>query len=514
MDNNNIQLALNEANQYSFKDLSLMIGCIYHWNGYGARRAPPHLLLPELADVCPIDSGKTPSLEEALSVINMFNDAYNKFRYEKLTPHIFSNQKEEDVQELNISRIPSESIVNPDSEVRMMEYLLEKYQPVDNILIEKYGFRTRDLLRTIRYIRILMAAGLSGYDDPELPIFKMKRGASDHYKLEWETPPDDFYIKWKNSCSFDLENEYSFLRKETKNVLRFLSTGQLSYSVKDYAFRRWAFLSEGNNTSVLLDPPNLVNTLLTAVHIGLLNIMNPKEMGSYFRVIGKQFEKMVADSFRKFYPSAAINPNKKYQGQVGDTDIEVILDQDFTILAQCKSNQPVQKNVRKDERIFTEFYTKSVLKAAQQAKESLECHPNAKSVKSVFIIIDSYLPGLFVLQGRSGDTYRALNELPSAIILNYFDFKYLLYRIPHQDLPRYLDWRNTVASLKIPIYNDEYDLIRFYLKTVEEGVYEQMIDFFRMSDTIGLPPMINFIGYDEEWEEEGFASLDFKLGIN
>ncbi|MCL4327993.1 MAG: hypothetical protein M1151_00680 [Candidatus Thermoplasmatota archaeon] len=513
MDQNPIQFALNKAKQYSFEDLSLMIGCIYHWNGYGAQRPLYHLLLSELADLCPLSGEMTPTLEDALNLINTFSDEYNKYRSEKLSSHIFSDQEGDDVEELTISRIASESIINPDSEARLMEYILDKFQPIDQLLFEKLGFRTRDLLRTIRYIEILMQADFLDYNEIELPIFKMRRGSPDHYKQEWEIPPYDFYIQWKRSNSFDLENEYSFLRPETKSVFRFLSSSQAAFSTKEYAFRRWAFLKKEIDTAVLLDPTHLANTLLTAVHIGLLNSVTQIEKGRYLESIGKQFEEMIANSFRQAYPFATINPNKKYPGQVGDTDIEVTLEEDFCILAQCKSNQLIQKNAKKDDRTFAEFYNKSVLRAAQQAKESLEFHPNAKSVKSVFIIIDSYLPGIFVLQGRSGDTYRALKELPSPIVMNYFDFKYLLYRIPFRNLARYLEWRDKVISLGILILYDEYDLIRFYLKTVEEGLEEQMLDLFKFGAEKGLPPKIIFIGYDEEWETEGFASLDLKLGL-
>lgn len=513
MDHVPIQASLTAAKNYSFAELCSKIYTIYAYNGFGAKNPQPHNLFMELADICPQSGGRSPTFMEAMNIIESFRISFNEQRELMMQAAQFFTNSNNEIYDAYLPLALGAGIINPDNEPRMMTYVLEKYEPFDDILFKKLGFHIKRLLKVVRFVELMMGSIVGDRFDSNDQYNEMRRGGSKHYDHEWEIPPTKFHSIIREALTVNVEEDYCSLTPESRNALDFLTGDQSNFGTNDYSFRRWAFLNLGNGCRMVLYPNSMVNTLLTAVQIGLLSITDFKEKGRFLQQIGKHFEKMVKDCLSSYLPTASITLNKKYPGQLSDTDLEVIANDNFHILVQCKSILPVQRVILDDQRSFADFYRKNVLEGAKQAEDSVNHHPDPQAVKAIFIVLDTYLPGLLTLQGLGMETSIFVNRLPTMIPMDYFGFRYLIHTIPIAELQEYLEWRSNAVQAKIKFTYDEYDMVRFYLRVKEEGLVKIFKDLFTMEHDMEISHTMSHIGYDPEWESNDYTSIDLKLGV-
>lgn len=472
--NYNIREVVEEATKYSFKDVAIMVTAIYKWNDPLPFFAEHEYLIQILSEVCKEESDVAPTILDVAKMIRKTyfntNAKYNPVRNHEVNANL-------DLSEfvLQTTQQSSYAVFNPDSSTRLMLYLYDRYLKFDELLEEKLGFTIKELLRFVRYISEHYHLKLSSYFNWFSP-YSNKRDESSRGQLS--LPPSDFVASLKEGVTFDLDSNNFLSQRNNRPILSFLTGSREKFAINNYSFRRWSFLPINNNKVVLLEPDRLVNTLLTAIHLGLLETLSEAENGEYLRKFGADFENITSDIFNK-EPGFLSTARKKYSPRLGDIDVEVEMGNDLIII-QCKSNALIKKNIWLTPQSFRDFLQDSVFKGASQAKETYANHPKKDRIKFTFIVVEAGIFELLALQTHDEELKSILTGLPNPIVISYFDLRYLLRFLGKTGLPDYVEWRTKFLNSVLAFSpGNELSLLRFYFRMKESGELEKALVFHR-----------------------------------
>ncbi len=500
--------AATAATRYSFEDLAFKISSFYGYNANPARYLPCHILLQK------VSSGPSKSAERKVSLSTVRQIIEEESRIEKeswgrtmesagLELAEPSKPIMDKIPEFVTMREDSRVIYNPGAPGQMYNYALDRFRPFEAHLRNYLGFTALEACVSARLIQYRAKEYLRPYNQPGSPPYERSRGPA-HYQRVLLIPPKEFLRRWREATVLTKDSMQELMRGGFRpEVVEFLSGDREDFSSQGNSFSRWAFLKNSDGSRSLLIPGMLVDTLVSALHLGLLDSLPPKEKGEYGRLLGGRFEDLVAGIFEVHYAGVSIDVHKPLPDPAGDIDLLVRLDPGVEILIQCKGRilRPVGRWSR--EEFFFSDVQRNILKAAEQASRALSAYQGRRNVFSVFLVLDAYFPvaGAFARAGQ--EIGRAMRKLPNPVVLSYYDLEYLLRRVPANELQEYLTWREGILKSGRFVVHDELDLVRLY----GQGVRAELEKIKEREGNL------LFIGHDDEFQANVLREFDERVDI-
>ena len=287
-------------------------------------------------------------------------------------------------------------------------------------------------------------------------------------------------------------------------VVPFLSADYQSFKSNVNSFSRWAFLRDSLGRRTLLIPQLLVETSLSAIHIQLLLELPAAERSRYGNAIGDHFEELVASSFKTSWSNSPIDRRVQAGWGLGDVDVLLRLPNSKKLHVQCKGKMlsPVGRWGKFD--AFRSAVIASVADAAHQADRILfHGSEDVREVEAVFIVLEASFPGVATHAQRLPEVYASLSKLPHPIVLNFFDLRYLLKKVPASDFSGYLKWRDEFLRCGRYRIADEFDVTCAYLERSR----------IRLDPAQpGKQPDV-YVGQDESWNGVTMSEAVSRLGF-
>ncbi len=449
------------AQRYDLVDLATKLSAFYAYNDHIAWLVPLPTLLQDLAEHC-AQTGSKPStppivMRIALSASKGFSSDSRLLSHTEIKTES-SFALGESLNEIPTMLAQTKRIFNPGTGGQMLAYVLDKFGPHDLLLARHLGFTSQEACLSVRFLHARMLRAMA-----RIPRSRFRR--ADRAVV----PPRSFFDAWSLGATLDEAGRRQLgAHGLSEKVVGFLTGEWKNFAESGSSFGRWAFARNARGDPVLLIPGMLCDTLVSSIHMGLLEKLSESEQGSYGRILGRRFEDLVANMFLQKWPGVHVSRGKKVPN-LGDVDLAVTLPNWGAIVVQCKGRllRPVARWGR--EELFLSDLRRNIIEAANQAEKSLQIMRQV-NVSAVFIVLEAYFPGATFFSFGPGEVSESLQGLPHPVVLSYYDLEYLLSTVHSDALPEYLQWREAILKSRRFIVSDEFDMVRLFERRSELAI--------------------------------------------
>jgi len=447
-------------------ELLRSLAMLYAWNGSPPNYPKAQFSIQKVAEVATESARQRPDGQAVLRLMELLRRCHeSEIVVNQLASFEGANSDDSSKAALTLMRLYSSTITNPGTTGEMVSFGLKKFGPHRNLLLREFGFDARWYFISILAALTLLGERVRPALEPDAPILK-HRDPSSFVPYEFESPPQSFAPIWEDCADFANTRNLDFLPPMYgERTVRFLSADYGFFRANRQSFSRWAFLADPEGKCTLLISQMLVETALTALQIQILTNLPEKERSQYGNQIGENFEGIVADAFKKWWPDAMPQRRVNQDGDKGDTDVLVRLSNGRELHAQCKGKllTPSGRWGRVD--VFQSSVLANVVDAIGQAKRIIKSGPQQSSrPEAVLIVLEASFPGLLSNASRIPSVQSGLLELPHPIVLDIYDLWYLLRKVPEHELSGYLAWRDAFLASGQYSVADEFDVICAYLE--------------------------------------------------
>ena len=492
--NSEYEGAQSICSEHSIPDILLKIGALYAFNKTPSTViSEPHAIRFVLANGDPACERKIPILKarELVEKINRANEIIvpgrNGIRNSEVFPDIINGKYPPDLK-INEDLIvgASSTITNPGSPGAMICYGLNRYLPLNDILIRELRI---DVVSAYRTASLFHKRGVDFLDRIEgstqerffeciqnRPISKMV------------APPKDFLNCWEKIYRFNKDEIGSTLygRPVDWNLIDFLATDVVGLAKDRDFLNRWGILSLPSGDYQLLMPTSIIETITSAIHLELIRKMSqsdPAAYGDYSRRVGTIFEDIVRNEVETHWKGMKIRgPIKIFDKDgktIGDIDILLENDQGKKILIECKGGMLRPKGRWGNTLYIGHDLERNVHHSSDQLVRILDSYEGLKeSLIATFVIMDAYIPLVTTFVERDPDLRKKLQTIPNPIFFSYYDFTYMMGKIDEISIFDFLTWRRRLMDNVYCIFGNEMDTIRSYVqsKTVEDDIIQKMAE--------------------------------------
>jgi hypothetical protein len=382
-------------------------------------------------------------------------------------------------------------------------YLMEKFQSSDEILVKHLGFNSNDACRFAWWMVHRATPAVSGFRN-QMAQMRWYGKLPHKYAGRVLLPPTVFNEMVTDAITLS-KDKLDRLSRIGLNpaVPIFLAADQQNLAKPFPSVSRWSFLKRRDGGVQLVDTHLIDRELPSAIHWGLAERLDSRELGHYGSVIGKSFERVVAAQIGRCWSEVVVRTDVRLNSTSPEVDLLLELPAGGQVFVQCKA-RPLSPAGRWG--TYLGFYRdieSTVLRAAEQARA---CERNLDSTRIVanLIVLEAYFPEIPLQSAVDGTIGRALQGLTRPLIVNIFDFNYLLAKISSSELVDYLDWRSERLRLQTTLPTDEFDMLRAFLTRTEARWDVGEKKHIRVS----------IIGSDVEYQKQRLAEADKLLNFD
>jgi hypothetical protein len=341
-------------------------------------------------------------------------------------------------------------------------YVMKKFQSTDELLVKHFGFTSEDACRFAWWVIHRGTPAISGFRK------KMARmrwyGRHPHkYAGRVLLPPTVFHEMVVDALTLSRSKLENLPRIGLNPAVpKFLAGSQKDLAKRFPSVSRWSFLNRRDGGVQLIDTHILDRELPSAIHWGLAECLDSRELGQYGSIIGRSFERVVADQIERSWPDVIVHRGVRLNPQSPEIDLLLELPNDGRVFVQCKA-RPLSPTGRWG--TYLEFYRdmeNTIFHAAEQARACEQAFGSNRIAGNI-ILLEAYFPAIPLQSALPGTIGKALRGLTRPLIINVFDFNYLLAKIPPSSLVEYLDWRAQRLRLQTTLPIDEFDMLRAFL---------------------------------------------------
>jgi hypothetical protein len=483
-----------------------MVAAFCYWNGSPLGFPPAHLVLQQFASLARGGGSARATVPAVDRALRTFLKAYS-FGNEGVEQDSEFHRRpiDERLPEGDMMRAAARVITNPGSPGQMLQYALRKFEPLSPDLNQALGFGIREACVSVRIVQETFIVGTHPYFVRGLPPFDRRAGPRRNLRIV-ETPSAAFLRDWAAASSYPNTGSVASDGSSVSSpVIRFLSCQAADFALPGPSFGRWAFVQEAQGKSVLLVPSMLGETLLSAVHMALFERLAPERSGAVGVLVGERFEALVGDQFRRRFPEESVHQQVRRTPNAPEADFVVDLFSGEQIVVQCKGRVLRQRGRWGDPDLFFGDIEANIVDAADQARRYLADNSGGSGVRSVFIVLDAYLPLTPFYTGAQGRIGAAVRDLPLPCVLSYYDLEYMLGKFDEPALLDYLRWRGALLESRALLVHDEFDAVRAYLRLHRAMPADRMIE---------RNLSVLYVGYDPQFETEVLRAVDEELGLH
>jgi hypothetical protein len=451
--------------RFDRSSLLATVACCLDWNGENASIPPPQFILQTIVHELPDGGPLNPTLADGVRVIHAVKrwaDRQGQSRWTGSTLAALEAGPREGWS--NFLRLQAGIIYNPGTPGEMISYAMDRFEPYDDLLRRRFGFTVGECCRTVLWVQAALRVSVRKYWEPRSVYYQRKQGP-DSASHPIVTPPLDFAHRWLRGAAVggDVLEWLTDMNGFNASAIEFLSAPSSEFDFKRKSFSRWAFLKDLSGFSILLIPGMSVETVVSAIHQGILEVMNAEELGNYGRELGRRFEDLVAEQTKSHWTSVKVDVRRRKDNNRPDADVVVSVPSGPRLLLECKG-RALKPSARWGGILsFEDAIEDNIVEAAKQATEVLpEIESTIGEVRAVFLVLDAYFPGITTLWTRLPSVNRELKHLPTPVVISYYDYCYLAACIEQASLDDYLRWRTELLSLRQVYIYDEHDLVNTF----------------------------------------------------
>ncbi|HZY92561.1 MAG TPA: hypothetical protein VFG07_07330 [Thermoplasmata archaeon] len=341
-------------------------------------------------------------------------------------------------------------------------YVMEKFWTSDQLLVKHLGFTSEDACRFAWWMVHRGTPAVSGFRK-EMAQMRWYGRHPHKYAGRVLLPPAVFLEMIVDAITLSKDKlDRLPLIGLNPAVPFFLATDLNALAEPFPSISRWTFLKRRDGGVQLLDTHILDRELPSAIHWGLAERLDSRELGYYGSTIGKSFERVVAGRIKRSWPEVMVHNDVRSNPRSPEIDLVMVLPSGGRFFVQCKA-RPLSPAGRWG--TYLGFYRdveSTILHAAEQAHACEEGLDSA-NIFGNLIVLEAYFPAIPLQCTMKGTIGKALQGLTRPLIINVFDFNYLLDKIPSSELVDYLDWRSERLRLQTTLPTDEFDMLRAFL---------------------------------------------------
>lgn len=497
-------------------DLVLGIGAFYAFNREPIGYVPPHYAIDFALKNSRASQNRLASTRDISKILNLMRDAR-----ESMLPCVRLNEDSTDLDkpdkpkshhgnldETSTIRAASCHISNPGSIGQMICYALDKYAPFDTMIERHLGFDTVRAFRSMRLLQMRLGEQMYKRLSPETlrKLSESRRGL----RRALLRPPDDFMRAYKANAKItpDLLDMYeAFFGESLEDILVFLSADVMNAGLEGGFLSRWCFLRDTNQNYLLPLPQSLIETLIGAIHIELLESLGDAERGAYGRQIGRVFEDIVAERFRVYLPKARVTPRKKLmsRGKPSDIDVCIELPDSSIIAVQCRARLLRPKGRWDKEEYFEADVVRNIIDASSQMHSTFDADSSLMEMAvTAIVVLEAYFPMSVNFIQSDSSIGRAMKGLPNPIIISLYDLEFMMWLIPESRFLDYLAFRMKVLESRKVNVIDESDLCELYRRHGDDSEF-----FSRISSR----PISAWVADYGPFDLATLHAADIRLGI-
>lgn len=489
--------------QFDIEQLLAAETAIHLWNGEMPRQLlPTHLAVRRTLELGSENGRERATLVKAREILQLLYNAFGEGPgLDPLEP-IELKPEYSDSAAVAFQRV-AELVEGGPTLGECVVYVMEKFRPSDQLLVKHLGFTSEDACR--------FAWWMIHRGTPAVTAFR-----KDMAQMRWYGRHPHKYagrVLLPPAVFFEMVVDAVTLSKDQLNRLPQVGLNStvpifLAASLKDLAksfpsISRWTFLRRRDGGVQLLDTHILDRELPSAIHWGLAECLDSRELGRYGSIIGKSFERVVAGQIKRSWPEVTIQSDVRLSPQSPEIDLVLELPNAGHISVQCKT-RPLSPAGRWG--TYLEFYRdleSTIFRAAEQARACEQAFGSVHIIGNV-IVLEAYFPAVPLQSAMNGTIGKALRGLTRPLIINIFDLNYLLTKILSSELVDYLDWRSERLRLQTTLPTDEFDMLRAFLVR-DEARWE-----------IGERKQVRIpiIGSDVDYQKQCLAEADRLLNFN
>jgi hypothetical protein len=415
------------------------------------------------------------------------------------------------LNEMAIIRMGCSNIRNPGSVGQMANLALDKYYPVDDLLGRILGFRSLEAFRTVRMLQKSMERQFpEKLSEDTIERIRTMRSRKHEIML---IPPKEFLLVHREACTItakDLDQKEGLYGGPLRKLVQFLSVSLDDARNQGGFLHRWCFLRQAEGDFLLPLPIHLMETLVSAIHAGLLGGMDEHEKGDFGHRIGRIFEDIVADRFRRYLPDSKVTPRYEVKAKAGlrdipDVDVFVEMPDGGLILVLCRAKALKYRTKWGKKENFEWDFRRNLHDQAAQFTEILRASPELlPRIRACFVVTEASFPGVSGFIRSESSLGTAFRDLPNPFALSLYDLELVMSYINPAKFSDYLDWHNKAVNLKELLVLDETDFVAAYHQ------YGDDPNFFK--EIKDKPRFLSVDDYSDFSMRTLFA-LDNRLGI-
>jgi hypothetical protein len=389
---------------------------------------------------------------------------------------ILCSRKTPSVENLNnpalrveLMRMGSSLILGSGTMGQRVCFALKRFGPFETDINNSLGFNLASALRAQLLILVWINETLLSKSPVTTKMIAHTQNAADGpiaNNAPMMIPPMDFIEAYNQAITVDplvladrfqgSDADFCVIEKMTTDIPRFCD--------EQLFMTKWYGVRLGKGKYQLPLPDDTLDTFVTALSRHLSESFGRRDVGSYARRSGKEFEKAVFELVRNGYPEATVKLGVKFKDSKGDTvgDVDVLAEMADrrVLLVQCKARRFRPSGRFGSRKHILSDFRRNVVEAFRQAHRILNTQPQiAQRVLATIVVNEEYIP--------SSDRYLRsiipenpfIAELPNPIVMGYCDLEYLMARVPFEYLRSYVEWREKWISRDVLEVSDESDTV-------------------------------------------------------
>jgi hypothetical protein len=498
----------------------MMIGAFYIFNDEVLDYVPSHFALNfALAHSSSSVGGKKADAQSTLRLLRCLKGASEKivppFADMLASPRPQKSRSPEEVRsslnEMALIRMGCSSISNPGSVGQMANLALDKYYPFDDLMGRILGFRSVEAVRTVRMLQKSMERQFP--EKLSEDTIQKIRTMRSHKREMMLIPPREFLLVHSEACTLtaeDLDQKERLFAGPLRKLVQFLSVGLDDARNQGGFLHRWCFLRQSENKFLLPLPIHLMETLVSAIHAGLLAGMDEHEKGEFGLKTGRIFEDIVADRFRRYLPESKVTPRHEVKAAAGlqdipDVDVLVEMPDGGLLLVLCRAKALKYRTKWGDKENFKSDFRRNLHEQAGQFTRILHASPELlPRIRACFAVTEASFPGISGFIRSESSLGMAFRNLPNPFVLDLYDLELVMSYIDPGKFSDYLDWHNKAVNLKELLVLDETDFVAAYHQHRDDP------DFFEK--TKNKPAFLSVTDYSD-FSTRTLSAVDRRLGI-
>lgn len=503
--------------RYDPIDLTSVIGSFYSFSHDPVGCPPPHAAIAYVVQNANLAATEFVGLNQVKQILDAMEDQREMFipgteELGRVASSSDVSAKEsrslDGTREISELRASSLIIRKPGSEGQMINYGIDRYLPHEGLIKSTHGFGVIPAFRAVRLIekriQVVLEEGLSLETEE---MFNEMARLRNHEML---VPPLDFVESWRRATRISAQDLVTELNSSAiRKILTFLSVSLDNETDTEGLLSSWCILRRPEGAFIVPMPDAITETLVRAIHEGLLRKLDEPSRGTYGNIAGHDFEVLVQKKLNQYLPETIVSRDVKIQARPDLPDIDVLIEwpDSSLVMVQCRSGLQSSKGRWGNESRFLGDLERLVIDAANSTRRILDGNLEMKSrTESVIVVLDAYLPMVSAHLQTDSLIGRAFKGLPNPIVLSYYDLEELLWTTSTGGLKEYLKWRVDALKSGVPVPIDEMDLARIYFRKGQIG--DLLLMLGKMADSKLL-----WIGDHREWQCKSEIDADARLGL-